>query len=134
MRTRPRIHSHDVGLVNGSDLASAILLGVVESVAGNTLAGLKGNELDALNHTVHDLVLDTRVFSFGVFTDQNSVDVVIGGLETLDGAARADVGKKGEGAAQGKVERNVALADCRREKDRLARVHRLGALLPNVTY
>jgi hypothetical protein len=57
-------------------------------------------------------VLDTRVLSLGVLTDEDGVDVVVRRLETLDGDARADVGEKGEGSSEGEVERDVALADC----------------------
>jgi hypothetical protein len=58
------------------------------------------------------LVLDTRVFSLGVLTDEDGVDVVVRRLETLDGNARADVGEEGEGSSEGEVERDVAFADC----------------------
>jgi hypothetical protein len=63
------------------------------------------------SHPAH-LVLDTRVLSLGVLTDEDGVDVVIRRLETLDGHARADVGEEGEGSSEGEVERDVALANC----------------------
>lgn len=105
-------HLHDVGLVDRSDLGAARLLGVVEGVAGDALGSLVGDELDGLDDAVDDNVLDTRVLALGVFTDEDSVDVVVGGLVALDGNTRADVGEEVEGAAEGEVERDVALADC----------------------
>jgi hypothetical protein len=57
-------------------------------------------------------VLDTRVLSLGVLTDEDGVDVVIRRLETLDGHAGTDVGEEGEGSSEGEVERDVALANC----------------------
>lgn len=68
------------------------------------------------------LVLDTRVFSLRVLTNDDRVDVVVRSLESNDGAARADVGKEGEGAAEDEVERDVALSDCARELARLTRM------------
>jgi hypothetical protein len=42
------------------------------------------------------LVLDTRVLSLGVLTNENSVDVIVSSLVSLDGNTRSDVGEKGE--------------------------------------
>lgn len=58
------------------------------------------------------LVLDTRILSLSVLTNEHSVDIVIGSLETLDGDARSDVGEQVEGSAKSQVERDVPLADC----------------------
>jgi hypothetical protein len=51
-----------------------------------------------------DLVLDTRVLSLGVFTDKNSVDIVVGGLVSLDGDTGSDIGKEGECSSESQVE------------------------------
>lgn len=56
-------------------------------------------------------MLDTRVLSLGVFTDENSVDVVVGGLVTLDGDTGSDVGKEGECSSEGQVERDVTFSN-----------------------
>jgi hypothetical protein len=56
-------------------------------------------------------VLNTRVLSLGVFTNENSVDIVVGGLVSLDRNTWPNVGEQVEGSAQGEVEGNVALAD-----------------------
>ena len=58
------------------------------------------------------LVLDTGILSLSVFTDEDGVDVVVRGLETLNGHTRTDVGEEVEGTTEGEVERDVSLADC----------------------
>lgn len=56
-------------------------------------------------------MLDTRVLSFSVLADQDGVDVVVCGLVPSNRAARADIGKEVEGAAEGQVERDMTFAD-----------------------
>lgn len=102
---------HDGGLVDDADLVAADLLGLLEGEAQDALRGLAGDELDALDDAVDDGVLDARVLALGVLADQDGVDVVVGGLVAGDGAAGPQVGEEVEGAAQGEVERDVALAD-----------------------
>ena len=57
------------------------------------------------------LMLNTGVLSLGIFTDEHSVDVVVGGLEALDGDTRPDVGKEVECPSESKVEGNVTLSN-----------------------
>lgn len=104
-------HLHNVGLVDGGDLVTARLLGVVEGVTSDTLGSLVGDELDGLDDTLDDNVLDTRVLSLSVLTDEDSVDIVVGSLVTLDRLAGTDVGEEIEGTTESKVERDVALSD-----------------------
>ena len=104
-------HLHDGGLVNDANLGAANGLGVLKGEAKNALGGLAGDELDALNDTVDNDVLDAGVFTLGVLTDQHRVDAVVGGLEAGHGAAGTEVGEEVEGTAQGEVEGDVALAD-----------------------
>jgi hypothetical protein len=54
--------------------------GVLECVADDSLAGGSCYELDALDHAIHDDVFDAGVFAFCVFSDQDCVDVVVGGF------------------------------------------------------
>jgi hypothetical protein len=86
-------HLHDGGLVHDTDLLLVDGAGVLEGEAQNPLGSLTGDELDALNDTVDDNVLNSRVFTFGVLTDQDSVDIVVGGLVACDRAAGAEVGE-----------------------------------------
>jgi hypothetical protein len=56
-------------------------------------------------------VLDTRVFTLSVLTNQDSVNVIVWGLVAGNGAARTKVSEEVEGSAKSKVERNVSLAN-----------------------
>lgn len=56
-------------------------------------------------------MLNTRVLSLGVFTNEDCVDIVVGSLIALDGDARADVREQLESSAKGQVERNMALSN-----------------------
>jgi hypothetical protein len=62
-------HLHDGGLVDDADLLAADGLGVLESETEDTLTSLAGDELDALDDTIDNNVLDTRVLALGVLTD-----------------------------------------------------------------
>ena len=104
-------HLHDGGLVDDADLLAADGLGVLEGIAQDALTGLAGDELDGLDDAVDDDMLDARVFTLGVFSDQDGVDAVVGGLEASDGAAGTQVGEEVEGTAEGEVQGDVALAD-----------------------
>lgn len=61
-------------------------------------------------------MLDARVLALGVLADQDGIDVVVGGLVTGDGPARADVGEEIEGAAEGQVEGDVPFANGRSQR------------------
>lgn len=104
-------HLHDGSLVDSADLVAADGAGVLESEAKNALRGVTGDELDGLNDTINNDVLNTGVFTLSVLTDENSVDIVVWGLVASDGDARTQVGEKVECTAESQVERDVALAD-----------------------
>ena len=54
--------------------------------------------------TSTDLVLDTRVLSFCVFTDENGVNIIIWCLISGNGDAWPDVGEKVESPSECQVE------------------------------
>lgn len=127
------MNEHDVGFVHRGDTLPATARGIVEGITCNTFGCLPSDELDGLYDTIDNLatqnpsntrpmfsqqategthlVLDTRVFSLSVFTDEDGVDIVVWSLEALDGDARTNVGKQVEGTTKRQVQRNVALAD-----------------------
>lgn len=109
-------HLHDGGLVHGADLVAANVAGVLEGIAQDALRGVAGDELDALDDAVDDNVLNARVLALGVLADQDRVDVVVGRLVAGNGPAGPDVGEEIEGAAERQVERDVALANGRRQR------------------
>ena len=57
-------------------------------------------------------VLNTRVLSLSVLTNENRVHVIVRRLVALDGHTRTDVGEEVECPTQCQVQRDVALADC----------------------
>ncbi|EEQ41305.1 conserved hypothetical protein [Clavispora lusitaniae ATCC 42720] len=75
---------HDVGLVDGSNQLSVVLLGKVKGELGNSLRLESGHDLQGLNDTWNRSVLQARVFTFGVFSDQGKVNAVQSGLDTWD--------------------------------------------------
>lgn len=97
------MHNTDLELVDG--------LGVLETETEDTLGGGASDQLDGLDNTIDDLVLDAGVFTLSVLTDEDGVDVVVGGLEAGDGSARTNVGEKVEGTAESQVKGNMALSD-----------------------
>jgi hypothetical protein len=54
-----------------------------------------------LYDTIHHDMLDARVLSLGVLSDQDGIDIVVWGLVTGDRSARSDVGEKIECSAEG---------------------------------
>jgi hypothetical protein len=104
-------HLHDSGLVDNADLLLVDGLRVLEGETENTLGSLAGDELDALDDTVNNDVLNAGVFTLGVLTDEDSVDVVVGGLVASDGLAGTQVGEKVESTTEGQVQGDVTLAN-----------------------
>ena len=104
-------HLHDGSFVHGADLAFADVLGVLEGEAQHSLRGGARDEFDALHNAVNDYVLDPGVLAFGVFADEDRVDVVVWGLVAGYGNAGADVCEKVEGAAEGEIEGDVTFTD-----------------------
>lgn len=56
-------------------------------------------------------MLNSRVFTLGVLSDQDGIDVVVVCLVAGDGPAWSQVGEEVEGSSEGKVERDVSLAN-----------------------
>jgi len=92
--------SHDVGLVDASDSVPTVLSSVLEGVLANVSGGGISNELDGLDDAWDDFVLDSRVFTFSVFSDGDNVDVVVFGLVANDRLAWSNVGVKAEGLSE----------------------------------
>ena len=104
-------HLHDGGLVYHANLELVDIVGILESESDNLLTGLLGNQLDALHHSVNYDVLNARIFSFGVLSDQDCVNSIVWSLVSGNGAARSDVGEEVECTAESKIKRDVSLAN-----------------------
>jgi hypothetical protein len=70
--------------VNCADLSSSNILGILEGESQDAFGGFASDELDALHNTVNNNVLDTRVFSLGVFSDQDGIDAIVWSLVADD--------------------------------------------------
>lgn len=73
-----------------------------------------GNELDRLHNTVDDLVLDTRVLSLRILSNDDRVDIVVRRLESDDGPTRTNIGEERECSSQSEIERDVSLSNWER--------------------
>ena len=103
--------------MDNADLLAANGLGVLEGESQDTLGSLASNELDALDNTVDNNVLNTRVFTLGVLSDQDSVDVVVRGLVASDGAAGSQISEEVECSSESKVQGDMSLANGGLERD-----------------
>ena len=93
----PSAHPHH------TDYLSVVLDGKVECESSNSLSlGPSGN-LQALYDTWERRVLETRVFSFSVFSDNGEIDVFVSGRETWEGLADNDGSVDIEGLTHGDV-------------------------------
>ena len=81
---------HDVGLVDASNLGSTVGEGEREGELGDTLRLGAGDDLEGLNDTLDALVLETRVLTLGVLSDDAQVDVLVAGLVAGDVLDQAD--------------------------------------------
>ena len=86
---------HDVRLVDGGDLAPAVGDRVLEREPGDPLRGRAGDDLDALRGVRPDHVLDAGVEVLGVLADDDEVDVLVAGLQTLRSSAPAGGSRTG---------------------------------------
>src|SRR5262250_1529033 len=68
---------HDVGFVNLVDLLAMVPARVLKSEFRDARAGLFGHDLQALDHAGDDLMFQSRVEPFGVFANDNQIDVGI---------------------------------------------------------
>jgi len=75
---------HDVGLVDASNLGSTVGEGEREGELGDTLRLGAGDDLEGLDDTLDALVLETRVLTLGVLSDDAQVDVLVAGLVAGD--------------------------------------------------
>jgi len=97
--------------VDNADLLAANGLGVLEGESQDTLGSLTGDKLDALNDTIDDNMFNTRVFTLGVLSDQDGVDIIIRGLVASDGSAGSQISEEVERSSESKVQRDMSLAN-----------------------
>lgn len=87
---------HDVCFVYSSNAVAVVTLRVVEGVSCNTFGSLPCNKFDGLHYTIYYLVLDSRIFSLRIFTNEYSIDIIICSSEPRDGKTWPDIGEEVE--------------------------------------
>ena len=99
---------HDVGLVDAGNLLATIGEGEAESELGNSLRLGAGDDLEGLDDAGNALVLETRVLTLSVLSDDAQIDILVAGLVAGDVLDQADAGVDVELLSQGDVEALVA--------------------------
>lgn len=94
---------HDVGLVYAHDALAVVLEGKVEGKAGDALGAGASRDLERLDYAGDRGVLETRVLSLGVLTDNDDVDVLVAGGEAGERLAEGQGGVDVEALAEGDV-------------------------------
>lgn len=83
---------HNIGLVNASNLLTTICFSERERKPGNALRLHASDNLEGLYNTGDGLVLKTRVFTFGVLTDETYVNIGMTGMVTWNVLDKYDRG------------------------------------------
>jgi len=85
---KPITELHDVRFVDACDLLAVVLQGKVECEARDALCFGPGRDLQALDDAGVALVLQSRIFSLGVLTNDGKVDVRMSSGESREGLAQ----------------------------------------------
>lgn len=99
---------HDVGLVDAGDLLAAVAESKVKGEARNALRLGAGDDLEGLDNTGVGLVLEARVLTLGVLTDDGKVNSLVAGGVARDVFAEDQGGVHVQILANGDVEGRVA--------------------------
>jgi hypothetical protein len=110
---------HDVGLVDASNLGSTVGESEREGELGDTLRLGAGDDLEGLDDTGDALVLETRVLTLSVLTDDAQIDILVAGLVAGDVLDEGDGGVDVELLTHGDIEALVAGAADGRVEDTL---------------
>lgn len=73
---------HDVSLVHSCHLLAVMFDGIIESELGDSQRLLFGDHLETLDYSRNSLMFKCRVLAFCLFTDDNSVDVLVTSIDT----------------------------------------------------
>src|SRR5438128_5231441 len=63
--------------MNGVDLLALVLTGIFESKAGDTSRCLFGDDLQTLNHAGNNFMLESRIKTLGILTNDHQVNIGI---------------------------------------------------------
>lgn len=119
---------HDRCFVNSSNVIASVVACILECIASYSFRCIVGDELDGLYDASDNLyhpksrsveqrtqttyfVLNARVLSLGIFTNQNRIHIIVRCLEAFNRPTRPDVGEKVKGSSKSQVERDVSLSN-----------------------
>lgn len=73
---------HNISLVHASHLLPLIFGGIIERKLGNASGFFCSYNFQALHHSGNRFMFQCRIFSFRLFTDDNTIDVMMTTLDT----------------------------------------------------
>lgn len=82
--------------MDGSDFLASIEMGELESISRDLKRALLRDNLDRLDNTGINLVLNTGEFSFTILTDDDNIDVLMTRSNSRNGEGRGNVGEETE--------------------------------------
>ena len=101
--------------MNDSDSISTNFPGILKRKSQNLLTCRSGNQFDALHHTRDNNMFNPTILSFSVFSNQDRINVCVGGFIARDGATGTDVSEEGECSSESQVEGDMSFSDGRSE-------------------
>ena len=90
--------------MHSAHLLPADALSMLESESQDAFRSFAGDELDALDDTVDYDVLDTRIFSLGVLTDEDGIYIIVRCLVAGNRFAGSEIGEEIESSAESQIE------------------------------
>jgi hypothetical protein len=109
-------HLHDVGLMKDGDFLAMPAGGVAEGEAGDAHARIFGGDLDAGDDAGDDFVFDAAIEAFGIFTNDDQIDVVEARLDAGEISHRPDGGIQVQLLAKLHIDGLKPLADRRSDR------------------
>jgi hypothetical protein len=75
--------------MNDAHFTSTPPFRILKSVSRDALRGLSGDNFKRLDHTWNDLMLSTRIETFGVLSEHHEVNLIMSSLDPRQGSNRA---------------------------------------------
>lgn len=101
--------------MDGGDSLSLMLVCIFEGIVGDSGGCFSSDELDCLCQSWDDAEFDSRIFSFGVLSNDHQIDIIVQCLESRDGDGWSDIGVQIELLSQRQIEGCVSLSDGSRQ-------------------
>ena len=116
LEEEPVAHLHDVRLVHGRDAFSAMAARVVEREFRNARRRLERDDLQALDHARHDLVLEAGIEILGVLAHDHEIHALIARGDRRNVPDRPQVREQFQRLPQADVHARESAAHWRRQR------------------